>query len=93
MQKIAINTCHGGFSLSPAVCEILDCQTYDYSGWDSERTDPRLIKAIESVTAQGGDPSGQYAEIKIVEVPDGVEWTLQDYDGVEAIHEEHRVWS
>jgi len=27
-----------------------------------------------------------------VEVPDDVVWTIENYDGMETIHEKHRTW-
>jgi hypothetical protein len=55
------------------------------------RTDPLLIECIETLgeAAAGGNS----AHIKIVEIPDDVEWELQDYDGTEWIAEKHRTWS
>lgn len=31
-------------------------------------------------------------EIKIVDVPDDVDWTIADYDGAEWVAEKHRTW-
>ncbi|KKQ99981.1 MAG: hypothetical protein UT24_C0019G0021 [Candidatus Woesebacteria bacterium GW2011_GWB1_39_12] len=53
------------------------------------RTDPRLIKCVEEI---GEESFGNFAELKIVEIPDDVEWGIDDYDGIETIHEKHRVW-
>jgi len=36
--------------------------------------------------------SGWAAELQIVDVPDGVLWEIDEYDGVESIHEAHRSW-
>ncbi|CAK0757599.1 hypothetical protein CCP1ISM_7520003 [Azospirillaceae bacterium] len=30
--------------------------------------------------------------MEVIEIPDGVDWTIDDYDGVESIHEKHRSW-
>ena len=35
----------------------------------------------------------QCAELAIVEIPDGIEWEIDDYDGIETIAETHRTWS
>ena len=36
--------------------------------------------------------SSRLGELRIVEVPDGVDWEIDEYDGVESIHEKHQVW-
>ena len=55
----------------------------------SNRSHPDLIAVIEAL---GDEASGRFAEIKIVEIPDGIEWEIDDYDGVETIHEIHQSW-
>lgn len=56
------------------------------------RSHPKLIKAIEDVWAEGKDPSGRFARLSIVNVPDDVEIELTDYAGVESLEEIHRSW-
>lgn len=58
---------------------------------DVERTDSDLIRAIETIGIK--ESNGDYAELKIVEVPDDVEYTIGEYDGVEWVAEKHRTWS
>ena len=55
-----------------------------------DRTDPDLISAIETM---GDEVNGQCANLKLVEIPDGTKWELDDYDGLETIEECHRSWS
>jgi len=54
------------------------------------RTNPLLIQVVEEL---GEEASGFAGELKIVEIPDGIQWEIHDYDGVETIHEIHRSWS
>lgn len=54
-----------------------------------ERTDEDLISVIEEL---GNEASGAYGHVTIVEVPDDVDWEIDDYDGIETIHEKHRSW-
>lgn len=55
-----------------------------------DRNDPCLVQVIEEM---GKDASDVYSELKVVEIPDGVEWEIDDYDGRETIEEKHRKWS
>lgn len=54
-----------------------------------ERTDPLLIQTVEAL---GQKASGRFADLQVVEIPDGIEWHLDEYDGIESIHENHRSW-
>jgi hypothetical protein len=54
-----------------------------------ERNDPDLIAALETCA---GNRDTNVSKIEIVEIPDDVKYTIEDYDGVESIHEVHRSW-
>lgn len=56
---------------------------------DVERNDTDLIGVIEEL---GDDANGKCGDIKVVEIPDDVAWTIEEYDGMEFVHEQHRVW-
>ncbi len=60
-----------------------------YSNADELRTDPRVIDTVERL---GSSANGEFAEIEIIEIPDGIEYAINDYDGIETIHEIHRSW-
>jgi hypothetical protein len=65
---------------------------YGYSEkFDSEynRTDPDLILAVETLKDEANSGC---SKLKVVEIPDGIEWEISDYDGMETIHEKHRTW-
>lgn len=53
------------------------------------RDDPDLVQVVEEL---GSKASGRYAQLKIVEVPDNVEFSIEEYDGREHIAEKHRMW-
>ena len=36
--------------------------------------------------------NGRCAELRIVEIPDDVEWEINEYDGMETVDECHRKW-
>lgn len=53
------------------------------------RTDPKLIKVVEKL---GEKANGDCAELKVIEIPDGIEYEISEYDGIEHIAEAHRTW-
>jgi len=60
-----------------------------WSDWNIGRDDPFLIQVINELGEEAND---KYSELKIVEIPDGIEWEIDEYDGMETIHEKHRSW-
>lgn len=56
---------------------------------DANRTCPELVKVVE---AMGQAANGQFAKLRVVEIPDSAEYEISEYDGIESIHEVHRVW-
>lgn len=62
--------------------------SYWYYG-DIDRTDEDLISVIEEL---GNDASGRFGSIEVVEIPDDIEWEIDNYDEIETIHECHRSW-
>jgi hypothetical protein len=101
-MKIVINGCYGGFSVSEAVYKELGKEWEGYGflcnkdfgivsdNYDAFRSNPKLIAAIEKV---GVETAGGFcASLGIVEIPDGVDWYISDYDGIETVHENHRSW-
>ena len=151
-QKIVINTCYGGFSLSPRaikrIAELQGRECYFFNdfkeemtacsleeleksknnfwyafdipdikklndNWHNlskderkhrndeynahvlsnryiERNNPILIQVVEEL---GEKANGYCAELNIVEIPDDVEWEIEEYDGLEHVSEKHRTWS
>ena len=59
-----------------------------YEG-DLDRNDPELVAVVEEL---GDEANGWPAELKIIDIPDDVEWFVQEYDGLEWIAEKHRTW-
>lgn len=150
-MKVAINACHGGFSLSPEAtlrlyamgcteiathvdeywppaereAEAVKYSTMGYranlekwreylkqgptrkreslfltvfspdeqyvlnAGRDLKRDHPMLLQVIEEM---GEAADGACASLRIVEIPDDVEWEIEEYDGSEWVAEKHRTW-
>lgn len=97
MTKIVINRCHGGFGLSDQArdryCELagITRQGNEYFfDYDIDRDSPHLVQTVEELKEQA---DGRFAQLKVVEIPDDVEWTIDEYDGLEWVAEAHRTWS
>jgi hypothetical protein len=41
----------------------------------------------------GEDAFGRYAQLKVIEIPENVDWEIGEYDGMEWVAEKHRRWS
>jgi len=94
MQKIVINIDFGGFGLSDQALELYKILTgippiEEISYWEIPRDNPQLIQIVEQL---GENANNHYSTLKIVEIPDGVEWHIAEYDGIEHIAEKHRTW-
>jgi len=108
-MKIVINRDYGGFGLSEEAHAFIAkrkgwthaCDDWDNDYWYSEpgkpvhssdllRNDPDLVAAVETL---GENANGRYADLKIVTVPDNVDWYINEYDGLEKVYEKHRSWS
>lgn len=57
---------------------------------DDNRSHPLLVKVVKEL---GGRASGRFGKLKVVKIPDGVDFTIEEYDGLEHIAESHRTWS
>jgi len=55
-----------------------------------DRIDPLLVGAVEAL---GSSASGSCSQLSVVEIPDGTDYTIEEYDGAEHIAEVHRTWS
>lgn len=55
-----------------------------------KRNDKNLIKVVKEL---GEEANGRFASLKIVEIPDNIEYEISDYDGVESVEERHRIWN
>jgi len=102
-MKVVINCCYGGFNLSKEAQELyaqlkgIELETYNksycfyenLSVHDIPRNDPALIQVVE----QMGEASwSTVSELKVVEIPDDVDWYIEEYDGDEWVAERHRTW-
>ena len=91
-MKLVVNRCYGGFELSKEAVEYLGFK-WDGHGYlfklGMNRDDPRLVKCVEEL---GTDvASGKCAKLVVVEIPDGINYGVEEYDGVETVvNEDYR---
>ena len=91
-MKIVINACYGGFELSKEALALFSERsgtTITYEG-NIERNNPILVEIVEQL---GEAADGNYAELKVVDIPDDVQWQVEEYDGNEWVAEKHRTWN
>ena len=88
-----------GYNLIKAECfgyqtffknEVKDENLVD--DWTFDRNDPDLVQVVETLGEKAGQ--GKYIKLKVVEIPDDVEWYIDNREqgGGEFIAEEHRTW-
>ena len=63
---------------------------FDMFGDDMRRDDPLLVQVVKEM---GEKANGPCANLRVVNVPDDVEWEIAEYDGREWVSEKHRTWS
>ena len=56
---------------------------------DLARDDPALVAVVEEL---GAKANGHHAELKVVDIPDNVNWYIEEYDGREWVAERHQTW-
>jgi hypothetical protein len=86
MVKVVINDCYGGFGLSQEAFDL-----YKEKGgtakdvWEvnDNRADPILVEVVEELGSKKSSHS--YAKLKVVEVPEGAQYRIGEYDGDEWI--------
>lgn len=60
-----------------------------FSDRDIPRDDLHLLQVIKELKDKA---NGRCADLVIIEIPDGVEWQVEEYDGMEWVAERHRTW-
>ncbi len=101
-MKIVVNRCFGGFGVTKAVYDELGLEYDGYGYPDNElfgivssdymayRTHPSLIDAIEKIGVEKS--SSGLASLEVIDIPDDIEWEIDEYDGIETVREQHRSW-
>ena len=91
-MKIVINTCYGGFGLSKEALALYNERAGTAIKYedDIKRNDLILIEIVEQL---GEAANGGFAKLKVVKIPDDVQWQIEEYDGNEWVAEKHRTWN
>jgi hypothetical protein len=55
-----------------------------------ERNDPLLLQVMCELGPE--KTRALFAKLEVIEIPDGIEWEIDDYDGMETVEEKHRRW-
>jgi len=61
----------------------------EFMGRNIERDDPALVSTVNDL---GPEVNDSHSELKVVEIPAGVDWQIDEYDGREWVAEAHRTW-
>ena len=83
MSKVVINVCYGEFGLSEeAIDRFLELSGKSLSFDTIERDDPILVQVVEELGSNSFDLG---TKLKVVEVPAGQLYRIDEYDGFESI--------
>ena len=74
----------------PSSVSNLEKYNWSFHRHFDDRADPLLVEVVEVL---GEEANGAHARLKVVEIPDDIEWTIQEYDGLEWVAEKHRTWA
>ena len=96
-MQVVINTSYSNFAISRDAILLIQkkiknpkakSQINAYA-FDNDRSNPLLVEAVQKL---GAKANGLYTTLKIVEIPDDVEWRVDTVNGKEIIREKHRIW-
>ena len=67
-----------------------DWDKYSFSSKNIERDDEDLVKVVKKLKDKANT---MCSNLKVVEIPEDIEWQIEEYDGNEWISEKHRTWA
>ena len=67
----------------------IESDEHYFSDRSIPRDDKELVAIVEALKERA---NGDYASLKVVEIPEGVDWYIEEYDGSEWVAERHRTW-
>ena len=83
-MKVVYNSSFGGYGLSEEAIKLYNEKSgrnveYDF---DIERHDPILVAVVEEL---GDEVNDVFSELTIIDIPEGYDYTIDDYDGFETV--------
>ncbi|MGL5077532.1 MAG: hypothetical protein ACRDBG_17130 [Waterburya sp.] len=88
-MKIVVNVSMDGFKLSQEAKNLYFDLEGSHAYPELIRHDMVLVKVVETL---GKAASGSGANLSIVEIPDGIDYYIDNVYGYEFIRECHRIW-
>ena len=55
----------------------------------NHREDPVLIEVVEELGERANSP---FSKLVVVDIPDGMEYEIDEYDGLETLHQKVKKW-
>lgn len=92
---VVINACRGGFSLSLKAADKLGLEhgsKYSYHPCFYHKDFRTSEALIDCVREMGDEVNGSHAKLKIIEIPDGKEWRIENQSGEESIYCDSKEW-
>ena len=83
-MKLVINRCYGGFGLSEKAESILLMILGEDGSNEMERHNPIFVALVENM---GEAVNGSFAKLEVVEIEDGLDYDIEEYDGYESVSE------
>ena len=90
MIEVVYSPRFGGFGLSQELVEYMGLDPNGYHDRNVKRDDPKLVAGVKEL---GEKANTRYSNLKIAVLPDGTDWVVTEYDGYEAVEENHRIWT
>lgn len=96
-KKVILNKDYGGFDISPEGYQLYAKKKgiekangkFDFYLDAEHREDPVLIEVIEEL---GEGANTKFSKLKIVEIPADMEYVIDEYDGIETLHQKVQEW-
>ena len=73
---------------NPTAYSVLDSLMFFSS--TIARNDPFLVQVVQELEEKAND---YMSKLKVVEIPDDVDWEIHEHEGIETVVEKHRSWS